>query len=162
MIELTQGAIGVILFIAILSILVLVHEVGHFVMARRAGVRVHEFGVGFPPRARVLKNDGDTLYTLNWLPIGGFVRLEGEEGGSGPRAFSTRPAWQRLIVLASGAVVNLLLPVVLFAAALMIPHDVQEGRATITEVIPRRCCSDWMSSAMRRWLAGSSPVVGSS
>ena len=68
----------------------LVHEVGHFVTARRAGVRVHEFGIGFPPRARVLRNDGETLYTLNWLPIGGFVKLEGEDGdyADDPRSFT--------------------------------------------------------------------------
>ncbi len=83
----------------------MLHELGHFVMARRAGVRVHEFGIGFPPRAAILHRGKETIYTLNWLPIGGFVRLEGEEGESvDPRAFvnqrlrdapraSCSPAW---------------------------------------------------------------------
>ena len=72
----------------ILGVLVVIHELGHFVTARLAGVRVLEFGLGFPPRAKVLRSHGETLYTLNWLPIGGFVRLEGEDGDSRrPRSF---------------------------------------------------------------------------
>ena len=58
-----------------------IHELGHFFTARAFKVRVLEFGVGFPPRAKVLRNKGETVYTLNWLPIGGFVKLEGEDGG---------------------------------------------------------------------------------
>ena len=73
-----QALVTLVLFVLILGGLVLVHEVGHFWAARRVGVRVLEFGIGIPPRAKVLANRGETLYTLNWLPIGGFVRLEGE------------------------------------------------------------------------------------
>jgi regulator of sigma E protease len=73
---------------------------------------------------------------VNWLPIGGFVRLEGEENPDSPRSLASRPAWQRLIVLGSGAAINLVLPVFLFAAALMVPHQVPEGRAIIAEVLP--------------------------
>ena len=70
-----------LLLLVILVVLVVIHEFGHFVVARRAGVTVHEFGIGFPPRAKILgKDKKGTIYTLNWLPIGGFVRLEGEEG----------------------------------------------------------------------------------
>ena len=75
-----QSIITIVLFIGILGILVVIHELGHFFTARLANVRVLEFGVGFPPRAKVLRNKGETLYTLNWLPIGGFVKLEGEDG----------------------------------------------------------------------------------
>ena len=66
-----------------------IHELGHFVTARLARVRVLEFGIGFPPRAKVLRDGGETLYTLNWLPIGGFVKLEGEDGDDAddPRSF---------------------------------------------------------------------------
>ena len=74
-----DAIINLVLLLLVLTILVLLHELGHFVAARRAGVTVHEFGIGFPPRAAVLFKRGDTIYTLNWLPIGGFVRLEGEE-----------------------------------------------------------------------------------
>ena len=63
-------------------------------------MRVHEFGIGFPPRARILARDKETIYTLNWLPIGGFVRLEGEEGESeDPRAFVNQPLRTRLAIL---------------------------------------------------------------
>ena len=75
-----QSVITVVLFVLVLGALVIIHEIGHFASARLARVRVLEFGIGFPPRARVLRNKGETLYTLNWLPIGGFVKLEGEDG----------------------------------------------------------------------------------
>ena len=85
--EVLQSAITIAIFLLILGVLVIIHELGHFLTARAAGVRVHEFGVGFPPRAKVLRSHGETLYTLNWLPIGGFVRLEGEDGEFGRPAF---------------------------------------------------------------------------
>ena len=72
--------VTIVLFLVVLGSLVLIHELGHFVAARLAGIRVLEFGIGFPPRAKVLRSRGETLYTLNWLPIGGFVKLEGEDG----------------------------------------------------------------------------------
>ena len=72
--------VTIVLFLVVLGSLVLIHELGHFVVARLAGIRVLEFGIGFPPRAKVLRSSGETLYTLNWLPIGGFVKLEGEDG----------------------------------------------------------------------------------
>ena len=103
---LVQSIITIVLFIAILGILVVIHEIGHFVTARLSNVRVLEFGVGFPPRARVLRNKGETLYTLNWLPIGGFVKLEGEDGDSAddPRSFSVQPWWKKMVILVAGVV----------------------------------------------------------
>ena len=89
-----QSVITVVLFVLVLGVLVIIHEIGHFASARLAGVRVLEFGIGFPPRAKVLRNKGETLYTLNWLPIGGFVKLEGEDGAdpnaTAPTAASSR------------------------------------------------------------------------
>ena len=92
MIGFVQSIITIVLFIVILGVLVVIHELGHFVTARLANVRVLEFGVGFPPRAKVLRSKGETLYTLNWLPIGGFVKLEGEDGDEAddPRSFSSQ------------------------------------------------------------------------
>ena len=88
-----QSIITIVLFILILGVLVVIHELGHFVTARAAKVRVLEFGIGFPPRAKVLRSTGETLYTLNWLPIGGFVKLEGEDGDRRRRsALVLRPA----------------------------------------------------------------------
>ena len=115
--DLVQGVITLVLFLFILGVLVLVHELGHFFVARLAGVRVLEFGVGFPPRAKVLRNQGETVYTLNWLPIGGFVKLEGEDGGDAqdPRSFSAKPLPTRLLILVAGVVMNVLLAFAIFA-----------------------------------------------
>ena len=111
-----QSAITIVLFFAVLGILVIVHELGHFVTARLANVRVLEFGVGFPPRAKVLRAKGETLYTLNWLPIGGFVKLEGEDGeGEGdPRSFSSQPLLTRLWILVAGVLMNVVLAFTIF------------------------------------------------
>lgn len=108
----------VVIFFAILSALVLVHELGHFVMARFFGVHVEEFGIGFPPRAFAIKK-GDTLYTINWLPLGGFVKLKGEQGEAqtDPKSFAAKPIWQRLIILGAGVAMNLLLTIVLLSAS---------------------------------------------
>lgn len=108
--------IDILLLLAILVVLVVIHEFGHFVVARRANVKVHEFGVGFPPRAAVLHDDGETKYTLNWLPIGGFVRLEGEEGESDdPRSFVRQGLRTRLAILLAGVTMNLILAFVVFS-----------------------------------------------
>ena len=111
-----QSLITIVLFIGILGVLVVIHELGHFVTARLAGVRVLEFGIGFPPRARVLRSKGETLYTLNWLPIGGFVKLEGEDGeqADDPRSFSSQRLPTKLWILVAGVLMNLLLAFVIF------------------------------------------------
>jgi regulator of sigma E protease len=120
--EILQAAVGVLLFIVILGVLVLVHEIGHFVTARRAGVRVLEFGIGFPPRAKVLKSDGETLYTLNWLPIGGFVKLEGEDGDSeDERSFTRARFATKELILVAGVIMNLALAWVIFAGTALLP-----------------------------------------
>jgi len=111
-----QSLITVVLFVLILGVLVLIHELGHFVTARLAKVRVLEFGVGFPPRAKVLRNRGETLYTLNWLPIGGFVKLEGEDGNEAedPRSFAAQGLATRLLILVAGVVMNVVLSFAIF------------------------------------------------
>ena len=113
-----QSAITIVLFFLVLGALVLVHELGHFVTARLANVRVLEFGIGFPPRAKVIRSKGETLYTLNWLPIGGFVKLEGEDGdGEGdPRSFSSQRLPVRLWILVAGVLMNVLLAFLIFTA----------------------------------------------
>jgi regulator of sigma E protease len=115
---LVDAAITILLFVVVLGGIVLFHELGHFVSARLAGVRVLEFGIGFPPRARVLRRGGDTLYTLNWLPIGGFVKLEDEDGGEtdDPRSFVNARLVTKLFILIAGVLMNLLLAVTIFSA----------------------------------------------
>jgi regulator of sigma E protease len=113
-----QSAITIVLFALILGTLVVIHELGHFVTARLAGVRVLEFGIGFPPRAKVLRSSGETLYTLNWLPIGGFVKLEGEDGDSAedPRSFVRAALWKKLVILIAGVAMNVVLAFVIFTS----------------------------------------------
>ena len=124
--ELLQSAVTVIVFFLMLGGLVLVHELGHFVTARLAKVRVLEFGIGFPPRAKVIANRGETLYTFNWLPIGGFVKLEGEDGDDSgdPRSFVRARLPIKLAILLAGVVMNLLVSFLIFflIAWLMTPN----------------------------------------
>lgn len=107
--------VTVITFIIVLGILVFVHELGHFTAAKWMGIKVEEFGFGLPPRA-VGKKVGETIYSLNWLPIGGFVRLYGEDEHDPDhvtkdrtRAFFLKQPWQRAIVLAAGVMMNFIL-----------------------------------------------------
>src|SRR6476659_6342702 len=111
-----QPVITIVLFFLILGTLVVIHEFGHFVAARIAGVRVLEFGIGFPPRAKILRAKGETLYTLNWLPIGGFVKLEGEDGGDAddPRSFVRARLPTKLIILVAGVAMTLLTSLLIF------------------------------------------------
>jgi regulator of sigma E protease len=105
-----ESLVTLVLFALILGLLIVIHELGHFLVARLANIRVLEFGIGFPPRARVLRNEGETLWTLNWLPIGGYVKLEGEEGEAGdPRSFAAQRLVTKVAVLVAGVVMNLLL-----------------------------------------------------
>jgi len=109
--------------IPVFGLLVLVHELGHFLAAKWADIRVEEFGIGFPPRFFGIKR-GETIYSLNWLPIGGFVRMPGENGETtneqgvyDPRTFGAKPASKRLIVLLAGVTMNVLMAFVLLTAA---------------------------------------------
>src|SRR5882762_3790163 len=74
--------ITIIAFVVILTVLVLIHELGHFLVAKKLGIKVEEFGFGFPPRAFGIKR-GETMYSINWLPVGGFVKLYGEDEAGG-------------------------------------------------------------------------------
>jgi regulator of sigma E protease len=126
---------SVVPFIAIIVVLIVVHELGHFVTAKLAGVGVQEFGLGYPPRLWA-KKIGDTEYSINALPLGGFVRMVGEEDPSDPRSLASRPRPVRLVVLSAGSFMNFFFAIVLFSAGLMIPREVPVGRAVVQEVIP--------------------------
>jgi regulator of sigma E protease len=121
--------ITILVFIAILGLLVFVHELGHFVAAKKSGMKVEEFGFGFPPRVFGIKR-GETLYSINLVPLGGFVKIVGENGDTtDPQAFGNKPAWQRFIVLVAGVTMNVILAWVLVSLALGIgwPTLIQEG-----------------------------------
>ncbi len=104
----------ILLVLFIFSALVIAHEWGHFIVARRNGIRVHEFGIGFPPKIWG-KKKGETLYTINLLPLGGFVRLEGEDNESkGPKSFASKSLWVKSKVLMAGVAMNALIAYVIF------------------------------------------------
>lgn len=104
-------ALAIILFIG----LVIVHEWGHFIAARRNGVDVEEFGIGFPPKAKTLARKNGTEYTLNWLPLGGFVRLKGEHDSDKTKgSFGAASLWAKTKIMLAGVVMNLLAAVVIF------------------------------------------------
>jgi regulator of sigma E protease len=116
---------SIFIFIIILLVLVLVHEFGHFFSAKCFGIRVDEFGFGFPPKLLGVKR-GETEYTLNLLPLGGFVKIYGEdpdeENTHGPdagRSFVNKPPWQQAIVLVAGVFANFLLAWFLFSFGFM-------------------------------------------
>ncbi len=118
--------ISLLLFIAILSLLVLIHEFGHFIAAKRNGVLVEEFGLGFPPRLFGIKK-GETLYSINLLPLGGFVKVYGEEfhetSDGDPklknRAFVNKKPLQRSIILIAGVLMNMLLGIAIYYVLLV-------------------------------------------
>lgn len=114
--------------IPILALLVFVHELGHFVTARLNSIRVDEFALGFPPRLFGFRRNG-VLYSINLLPIGGFVRIYGENGeGEGePDAFGSKKPWRRMIVLSAGAFMNVVLAFVMFALIAMMGVQYGQG-----------------------------------
>ncbi len=153
-----------IIFIIILGVLVFVHELGHFVVARRNGVKAEEFGFGFPPRIVGVVRIGEgkklrlvwgnremqsknTIYSVNWIPLGGFVRIKGEDGGNkqDKDSFAAKKAWPRTKILAAGVIMNFLFAWFLISIAFWIgaPEAIDDSGANIpnskiqiTEVMP--------------------------
>jgi len=124
----------IIVFLLILGLLIFVHELGHFIMAKRAGAKVEEFGFGFPPRI-FGKKIGETIYSLNLIPLGGFVRILGESGEEkkNPRSFANKSTFQRFKILIAGVSMNLMLAAVLlsigFSLGLPTVIDSDQGKA---------------------------------
>ena len=152
-----------IIFLLVLSVLVLVHEWGHFITAKKAGCKVYEFGIGFPPRLGGVYKDPktgkwrwvwgsrgnklaetvggedranpdefpSTLYSVNWLPIGGFVKIKGENGeeAQDSDSFGTKKIWQKLVILVAGVFMNVVLAGALLSIGFMLglPTDVSDG-----------------------------------
>lgn len=139
----------VLLFLAVLALLVLVHELGHFVVAKWSGMRVDEFGFGFPPKLFGFKK-GETEYTVNLIPLGGFVKIHGESGEErdDPRSFASKPIWKRFLVLVAGVAMNVLLAwgllTIGFIAGLpsaidgvdFVGADVRDVNTQVTYVLP--------------------------
>lgn len=141
---------SIIIFLAILAVLILVHEFGHFIAAKRLGIRVDEFGLGFPPRIFGIRR-GETIYSINWIPFGGFVKIFGEDpndestnGPDGARSFVHKPKWAQATVLVAGIAFNVLFAWLLLSIGFMsglptavdetIAADVRDTKLVITTV----------------------------
>lgn len=165
----------IIIFVVILGVLIFVHELGHFMMARRNGVTAHEFGFGFPPRIfgivrdpatgkrKIVWGSGDyygtrTMYSLNWIPLGGFVRIKGEqpvaqEDMDNPQlsaedrayvqmsrdtdSFAVQSPWTRTKILVAGVTMNAVLAWVLIAIVLMIGAPEPQGTSSSRAIVVR-------------------------
>src|SRR4030043_978735 len=125
--------------VVVFSLMILAHETGHFVAARRAGVKVEEFGLGDPPRILPIAKRGDTEFTLNAIPVGGFVRMLGEEDPEAPGSLASKSRLSRALVLSAGSVMNIVLAIVLLSVRYMMgpltPDESQPGTG-IYEVVP--------------------------
>jgi regulator of sigma E protease len=129
---------SILIFLLVLSILILVHELGHFLVARHSGIKVEEFGFGIPPRL-IGKKIGGTVYSINWLPFGGFVRLHGEQDEGEitdpKRAFLNKSKRARSLVVVAGVIMNFILAIVAFAIVYSfsgIPRDT--GKLKVIDV----------------------------
>lgn len=135
----------ILVFLLTLLVLVVSHELGHFLMAKKFGVKVLEFGFGLPPRVWG-KKIGETLVSLNWLPLGGFVKLLGEDEANADirdneRSFASKPVGQRITMVSAGVVVNLILAWILFYTVLFfqdfkIQYPLTSPAAMITLIEP--------------------------
>jgi len=128
-----------LIIVPVLSLLMLVHELGHFITARLSGMKVEEFGFGFPPRI-IGKEVGGVIYSLNWIPLGAFVRILGEDDPKEQGSFASKGLVPRFIVLAAGSGMNFLLAVAMFAIAFATgwptPTSVQVGIGGVTDGAP--------------------------
>ncbi|NCN52324.1 hypothetical protein GW943_00740 [Candidatus Parcubacteria bacterium] len=146
---------SILLFLAVLFVLILVHEFGHFIAAKKSGMRVDEFAIGFPPRL-FSRTKGETTYSINLLPIGGYVKIFGEDAvgtehsPDEPRAFTAKPRWIQAVVLLAGVTMNVLLAWVLFIiiftvgvqTAVTPETATDEARLMVTNVLPESPAAD--------------------
>jgi regulator of sigma E protease len=127
----------IISFIIVLGALVFFHELGHYWMARRSGIVVEEFGMGYPPRLTKLFTYDGTDFTLNALPLGGFARMKGEDAADmSPGSFNGASIGGRAATLAAGPFMNALLAVILFAASFAAGFPAAAGNPQLTAVTP--------------------------
>ena len=117
-----EGVLLAIIGILLFELIIFLHELGHFLTAKKCGVKVNEFALGMGPKLIKFRK-GETLYSLRLFPIGGFCSMEGEDGESDDsRAFGKKKVWQRMIIVVAGAVMNILLGFVLMMITLIPTH----------------------------------------
>jgi len=124
----------IILFIVALFVAMSLHEFGHFIIAKRTGVKVEEFGIGMPPRLFGIRR-GETIYSFNAIPVGAFVKAAGENDPTVPRSMAGKGPWIRLGIYAAGPVMNILLAFVLLSAFLALPVPVFAGNGLMVGAV---------------------------
>ncbi|MGC1361725.1 MAG: RIP metalloprotease RseP [Silvibacterium sp.] len=149
----TSALTAIVSMLIVLGIMVLVHEFGHFVVAKLCGVRVEVFSIGFPPRLFGFRR-GDTDYRISLLPLGGYVKMAGGEPGDprtgDPGELTSRPRWQRILISLAGPAANFVLAFLLMAGLYMTYNEVENylSGPAITDVIPQNSAA---------WRAGIRP-----
>jgi len=136
----TQNPLAIPLFLVMFTLIIAVHEFGHYITARLLGMRVLEFAFGFPPRIVAVRRGGID-YSVNAIPFGGFVRILGQDdfaieqrGAGDPGSFTAKPWWAQAIVLAAGVAMNFVLAIVVLTAAFMIGTEAPTGIVRVAEV----------------------------
>lgn len=124
----------ILLFIVALAALIIVHELGHLLASKAVGVKVQEFGIGFPPRVARLFRIGETEFTLNAIPLGGFVRPAGENDPNVPGGLSAANPWKRIFVLLAGPAMNILAALLIYAYIFLQLGKPDLARVEIMEV----------------------------
>ncbi|OGD67726.1 hypothetical protein A2442_04115 [Candidatus Campbellbacteria bacterium RIFOXYC2_FULL_35_25] len=142
----------ILLFIIILAVLILVHELGHFIVAKKTGMRVDEFGIGFPPRIFAFKK-GETEYSINLIPLGGFVKIFGEtpdedsiDGSDSSRSMVNKPKWAQALTISAGVICNLIFAWLLISIGFMsglpssvdqfVGVEVKDANVVLVDVLP--------------------------
>jgi len=125
--------ITIVAFLAVLAVLIIAHELGHFTTAKAFGVKVEEFSLGFPPRL-LSKKLGETRYSLSAIPLGGFVKMAGEVDPKETRSLASKNIGIRILVLSAGSLMNALMPLLLFSIAFMVPHNMVIAEVVVQEV----------------------------
>jgi regulator of sigma E protease len=124
----------IILFIVALFVAMCLHELGHFITARRAGVKIEEFGIGIPPRLFGIKR-GETIYSVNAIPLGAFVKAAGENDPTVPRSLAGKGPWTRLGIYVAGPLVNIFLAFILLSAFFALPYSVIAGDGLMVRAV---------------------------
>jgi regulator of sigma E protease len=125
-----------IVFITRIAALIILHEIGHFIVARLVGIEITEFGIGFPPRILTLFEAGGTKYSLNWIPLGGFVRPKGEDDPDAPGALAAASPWARIVFFLSGSTMNFFAGILLYAVIFLNIGSPIPDQIKITRVLP--------------------------
>jgi regulator of sigma E protease len=135
-----ENPLAIPLFLVMFTLIIAVHEFGHYITARLLGMRVLEFAFGFPPRIFAIRRGGID-YSVNAIPFGGFVRILGQDdfsieqhGAGDPGSFTSKPWWAQAIVLSAGVTMNLVLAIVVLTAAFAIGTEAPTGAVRVEEV----------------------------